>query len=730
MTCGTGGGDGGVGGGLVASHVRAGVWHACAVGDDKRLYCWGQNDASQTAPASTAPYLARATPVSVASSVEIADVAAGAGHTCALLTDNTVYCWGDNSANACGASPPDYHHQPSKVGSYAADQIVAGADFTCAVRSGTHAVDCWGNGYYASIGPTTIDKSATPLSVPNLGAVDQLATCPSCATVCARIGGSVKCWGGAHDTAYGTPVDLGVYDAADIAVGNWNSSPSNNEIVFILRSGGDGGAPALLYTHRSATGTFGVPQPYPGGEALATGARVAASDHLVVSSAGNVLWTYALPSDPQDTLPPLMPGSAPADVASLTHLTAGQGFFCVGTTTPGVQCYGSDIYGQLGDGSGSLVYSAARVASCTKGMYEGPNCTTIQLGDDSFRSFGECGAYYLDGQARLYPSAVPVLDQHKSTISFYRTGPEAPAVPDPRDEDRRAYFVDQSLGHIELVGGSQVTPLIPSTGEYLDLVLGDFWDLALRRVDAQTTRVELTALIGTTDPWGLFGKGNSEPITSGFQVTADGAAGIAGRRWADHACSWTAPGGALQCWGRNDDLQAAPLSIGDAAIIAPTTVLSAGVTQAAVGKQHTCAIEDKHVYCWGNNDLGQLGQPQPIMDPNDGTTRIYLQPNDGEVGKIAAGIDFTCAYVDAEQKVYCWGANGYGQCGNGSLQYPATPTPVDGLSGPVADLQAGGASACARLTNGDVYCWGASPVGQVGNGSAYEHSEWKRVVDF
>lgn len=119
---------------------------------------------------------------------------------------------------------------------------------------------------------------------------------------------------------------------------------------------------------------------------------------------------------------------------------------------------------------------------------------------------------------------------------------------------------------------------------------------------------------------------------------------------------------------------------------------------------HTCLIDqDRALKCWGANDRGQLG---------DSTTTNRAQPT--QVQGLTAGItsvsagryDFTCALNSARQ-VYCWGANGYGQLGNGTKSDSLVPQWVSSLNNfSTVGIHTGVWSTCARNDVGDLKCWG------------------------
>ena len=92
------------------------------------------------------------------------------------------------------------------------------------------------------------------------------------------------------------------------------------------------------------------------------------------------------------------------------------------------------------------------------------------------------------------------------------------------------------------------------------------------------------------------------------------------------------------------------------------------------------AARGRTVQCWGGNDVGELG---------DGTTtpHSFPEPVTGVGGAIAvvAGFNHTCALRRGRRRVTCWGANGYGQLGDGTTTDSALPVAVVGLAARVDD---------------------------------------------
>jgi alpha-tubulin suppressor-like RCC1 family protein len=152
------------------------------------------------------------------------------------------------------------------------------------------------------------------------------------------------------------------------------------------------------------------------------------------------------------------------------------------------------------------------------------------------------------------------------------------------------------------------------------------------------------------------------------------------------------------------------------------------VTQIDAGRDHTCALRgDGRVFCWGAGMDGQLGaeveggfapRPREIPDVGEGVTAI------------ATGGTHTCALLEGG-RVRCFGANDSGQLGVGEVGGQDAfrpPSDVQGIEG-ATELALGSRFSCARLGDGRVACWGANPFGQLGDGTTDQRSSPVFVVD-
>ena len=150
--------------------------------------------------------------------------------------------------------------------------------------------------------------------------------------------------------------------------------------------------------------------------------------------------------------------------------------------------------------------------------------------------------------------------------------------------------------------------------------------------------------------------------------------------------------------------------------IPPDAGTAPSVLDVCAGKYHSCAvIPPGEVWCWGENDLGQLG---------DGTM-VAMRASPVRAGtiadavQVACGMRHTCAR-HAGGTVSCWGWGASGQLGDGSNATRTTPGPVGGLTGAATDIAVGWANGCALIDDGTIQCWGYNNVGQLGDGTTMD----------
>lgn len=362
----------------------------------------------------------------------------------------------------------------------------------------------------------------------------------------------------------------------------------------------------------------------------------------------------------------LAPGDVRANppLEDIASISAGHAYTCVVTNSGGVKCWGSNSYGQLGDGTAEDWLSRsfpADVIGLTSGI------AAVEGGTDSTCALTTAGGVKCWGNNWFGQMGDGTTTARLTPVDVAGLGSGVKAL---------------------AVGGAHTCALSDAGGVEC---WGNNW---VGQVGDGTT-------ITRTVPVDVAGLG------SGVKALAAGGA---------HTCALTGAGG-VECWGNNWFGQ-----MGDGTNITrtvPADVIGlSGVKAIAAGDAHTCALTDAGgVKCWGRNDVGQLG---------DGTSESHLVPVDVCAGSdagctatlsgivaIAAGWGHTCA-LDTGGAVKCWGYNWSSQLGDGTTTNRSSPTDVIGLVGGVKALAAGGEHTCTLTDGGRVYCWGANNARQIG----------------
>lgn len=181
----------------------------------------------------------------------------------------------------------------------------------------------------------------------------------------------------------------------------------------------------------------------------------------------------------------------------------------------------------------------------------------------------------------------------------------------------------------------------------------------------------------------------------------------------------------------------------------------------SAGGQHTCAIKNGALFCWGYNDHGETGNSvatnysTPMLVPlaesgvigvatstlhscvlyNTGGVKCVGHGGPGQIGngltnwgnnrlqdviglssgatEVVTGYSYSCALMN-DQTMKCWGAN-YGTYGDGTLTGSLVPVAIPNITG-ITDLSARGTNTCAVI-NGGAQCWGSGESGQLGDGN-------------
>lgn len=179
--------------------------------------------------------------------------------------------------------------------------------------------------------------------------------------------------------------------------------------------------------------------------------------------------------------------------------------------------------------------------------------------------------------------------------------------------------------------------------------------------------------------------------------------------------------GVLYCWGQNDYGQLGNGASGTD-IIVPTPVTPAsgtneGWTMIDIDGTHACGIRSGHMLCWGAAQYGKLGEGS--------TSGNILVPTEVTGGfsdwtYVGIGISHSCGIrnVSGYTRAYCWGNDANGQLGDdAAASAPKTaPTQVYYAYTDWSQIDANNNYTCGIRNGGELWCWGDNGSGQLGQG--------------
>lgn len=697
-----------LGAGRTAKSVAAGSWHTCAILDTDALKCWGNDGDGQLGYdgieyqydgngdltvyniGNAAGDMAGLGTVNLGNGRTAKAVAAAGSHTCAILDNDALKCWGSNYTGELGLD--DMNTKGNVAGDMAAlptvnlgtgrtaKMISLGDESTCAILD-NNTLKCWGRGIYGNLGyDSTGSKGDTAGSMAALPAVN-LGTGRTALSIsigmnhsCAILDDSkLKCWGRGQTGRLG-------YDST-------------------VNKGKAAGEMAALATVNLGTGR--------------TAKKVAAGGYHTCAILDNNLvkcWGGGgLGNDGQG-----IKGDTAGSMASLTtvnlgsgrtatDITAGYGTTCAILDDSTLKCWGTyNDSGQQGNnstargGTSSLSWFGLSSVNLGTGrtakfVDAGMNTCAI-LDNDSLK----CWGYNANGQ----------LGYDSTTDIGGTAGSMAALAPVNLGTSRTAKVIAKSGTHTCAILDNESLKCwgYNSVGQ-----LG-YDDTAQRGGTAGSMAALAAVNLGTGRTAKSIGVGDN------------------------HTCA-ILDNNAVKCWGYgwqgqlgNDTAGSKGNASGDMASLG-TVNLGAGRTAKAVdvGHDHTCAILDNDTLkCWGANGSGQLGYDDTT---NRGDTTgsmgalAAVNLGTGRTAKaVSAGSYSTCVILDNDT-AKCWGQSSsiaYGESvlhdfGSSAGDMATLPILNFGAGRTPKSIVAGANNTyCALLDNYAVNCWGGGYSSQPG----------------
>ena len=718
----------GPGGSGVLSNVvaiAAGGFHSVAVTAAGHVYSWGYNGFGQlgngTTTGSTTPIEVQGTGGTGALSGIVA-AAAGGYHSLALTATGNVYAWGNDGNGQLGngrtnlsSSTPIEVQGTGGTGVLSGIVALAGGGYHSLALTASGAVYAWGNDSNGQLGNGTTTNSSRPAAVLGVGGPGPLTGVRTIAAgfsfSLATTNATVDGFGQNNDgqlgngttTTASTPVVLsGLGGAGEAAAGICQSVVGGWRIPSVTgvspSSGPLGGGTTVMIT---GTG-------FSGATMVTFGATPAAS--FTVNGTTSITATAS-------------PGSAgPADVT---------------VTNPGGTSATSSVH--------QFTYVAApAVSALTPSIGSQGTVVTVtgtNLIGASTVNFGIAPATGITVASAT--SLTAVVPEGTGTVDVTVTTPIGTSATSSADEftySSGPVVASGSNSFGQLGNGSTINASSPvpvgRLSQVTTVAAGGYHSLAL-------------TASGNVYDWGnggygQLGNGARNPATAPVKVKGSGGTGVlsnvvavAGGMYHSLALTTT---GHVFAWGYNGNGQ-----LGNGSTTSSTTpvevkgpggsgVLSNVVAIAAGGFHSVAVTAAGHVYSWGYNGFGQLGNGTTTGS----TTPIEVQGTGGTgalSGIVAAAAGgYHSLALTATGNVYAWGNDGNGQLGNGRTNSSSsTPIEVQGtggtgvLSGIVA-LAGGGYHSLALTASGAVYAWGNDSNGQLGNGTTTNSSRPAAVL--
>lgn len=608
--------------------VAIGKKHSCARSDEGAVFCWGYgaegalgNATHTEAEGIDCPSFL---PLQVQLEVSADQISTGESHTCAR-TGGEVRCWGDNRWGQLGDSDTDVgtgssaeSHQPVSVdGITDAIQLVASSKYNC-VLNADGSVNCWGRNYDGQLGDGTTSDRNTPVTVDGLPTAVSIAL-GSAHTCALTEDGAVWCWGNAgagalgHGPLYADALVPGMVQdlapATAIALGQAHSCALTEDGgvwcwgADNMGQCGDGDAidpsnPMPGTKERRPVQVVGIPA------MTSISVNGAYGNYSCGLSADGTRYCWGAEMFALLNGPSGVPASSEAQIderlGDVISESRGVWHKCAVTIEEGLQCWGGNLSGQIGDNT-------------TEDREDPVTVIFPQIVEDE-EEWTELSVYFSHSCA--------LRSSGKGQCwggNFYGKC----------DMPCGTTFTELSAGGTFTCGLDSQPIVVNALGERYIKCWGDYgqvWGtgipLPLGPLSGLSSGFSHGCALTSEQTVVCFGSNSSEQATP-----PDGAfASVnAGRT---HTCGVNSEGSVL-CWGDNEFEQSTPPE---------------GIFQSvSAGTHHTCGVDSGgNIQCWGRNQAGQ-------STPPDGTFQM-----------VSAGSLHSCG-INSGGSVECWGDNQHGQ---------------------------------------------------------------------
>ncbi|MCM2344320.1 MAG: hypothetical protein NDJ24_07145 [Alphaproteobacteria bacterium] len=214
------------GGGTWKQISTGGSSHTCGIRMDDTARCWGANWSGQLGDNSIT---LRLVPTALSGGGTWKRVSAGSGHTCGVRSDDTMRCWGSNSNGKLGDNTLTSRTVPTALYSGGVWKYMdVGGNNTCGIRL-DDVLYCWGSNNYSQLGENTAPETAVPLPLTGNTSWKQVSigTYSACGI---KSDDKLYCWGENYEgeMGYGAQYDYSSQPGEVSGGGSWKFLSASN----------------------------------------------------------------------------------------------------------------------------------------------------------------------------------------------------------------------------------------------------------------------------------------------------------------------------------------------------------------------------------------------------------------------------------------------------------------------------------------------------------------------
>ena len=661
-----------ISGGITFRSIVAGSDHDCGLSNAAPAvaYCWGANWDGRLGDGTTgngSSSANRSSPVPIVGGLTFASLFAGGSVTCGLTELGKAWCWGRNGYGQLGDGMTIDANRPVAAAPALtfATLSVGFGDHTCGVTTAGPTY-CWGGNWYGQLGNATTTSSTVPVLVQGGLNFTRLASGDghTCGLTAA---GVTYCWGRNYEGQTGD----GSYNSSNIPTKVASDLPIKSIAAGALHTCGITTANIAYCWGSNSDGQLGdgsttnrgTPRQVAGATAFAT--LYAGTEHTCgLTLAGLALcWGHndgGKLGDGTSGTGSTSPVTVATDV-KFRAVFAGSRHTCGISLAGATYCWGLNDRNQVGDGTTTNRSQPVEVAA-------GLGLTSLALGGQHTCGLSSTGTTYCWGF------------NGNNQLGGYLTDPMATVV------------VSGGQRFVSLVAGIFHTCGLTAGGDAWCWGSNNMGEVGRPRDGTQFTTY-------WTEP---------APVSGNLKF-----ANLAAGEW--HTCGVTTTGDAY-CWGENWN---GKIGDGTSGTNRDTPTRVSGTTtfaSIAAGDNHTCGLATSGVtYCWGYNGSGQLGDNSYTSRTIPGPVNPILNLS---FSRIASRGDKTCGWTTtAVADVYCWGRTVEFEAYRYSVvQSSSNPTLSSNHSSLLSGV-IGNRHECGLSATGTASCWGNRRYGQFGDGT-------------